>query len=95
MKTKPARTATASVSTVHAEHVGTAEFRGNLAKYLRQAKAGRPVVVQERGKNAYVLLKFEEQAPPSVFGCMRDHTDLGDDAVLNASASIWRQNKLP
>lgn len=36
------------ISTSDAQRVGAAEFRGNLAKYLKQAKAGTPVIIQER-----------------------------------------------
>jgi hypothetical protein len=36
---------------------------------LKLATAGTPVVIQERGRSAYVLLKFEKDASPPIFGC--------------------------
>lgn len=70
----------------HAEHVGAAEFRGNLAKYLRQAESGRPVIIQGRGRSAYVLLKLEEEeVPASVFGCMRGRTEYTAGTVVNST----------
>lgn len=84
----------APVSTSHAERVGTAEFRGNLATYLKQAKSGRPVIIQERGRSAYVLLKFEEGASTSAFGCMRERTRYMPGAVVNA-AEPWSPGAMP
>lgn len=94
MKTKRSGVSPAGTSTVNAERVGSAEFRGNLAKYLRQAKSGRPVIVQERGKSAYLLLKFEEPESPSVFGCMRQQTEYVAGSIYNADEKIWRKDKL-
>ncbi len=84
----------ARISTSHAERVGTAEFRGNLAKYLKQAKAGRPVIIQERGRGAYLLLKFEEEASRPAFGCMRDLTEYVGGTVVNADES-WLPGAMP
>lgn len=83
------------VSTSHAQRVGAAEFRGNLAKYLKQAKSGTPVIIQERGRSAYVLLKFEEEgAATSAFGCMRERTEYTTGTVVNA-AEPWSPGALP
>lgn len=82
------------LSPSHGQRVGAAEFRGNLAKYLKQAKSGTPVIIQERGRSAYVLLKFEEGDPASAFGCMRDRTEYVAGAVVNAGES-WRPGAMP
>lgn len=74
--------------------VGTAEFRANLAKYLKQASAGRPVIVQERGRDAYVLSKLEEAPPASIVGCMRERTEYTSGEVVNASER-WRAGAMP
>ncbi len=80
-------------STARAARVGVRAFRGNLAKYLKEAKAGRPIIVQERGRSAYVLLKFEE-APMPAFGCMRERTEYSAGAVVNADEP-WPPGKMP
>jgi prevent-host-death family protein len=82
------------VSSSRATHVGTAELRGNLAKYLRQAKAGTPIIIKERGRSAYVLLRFEDAAEPAAFGCMRARTEYAAGAVVNASEA-WRAGVMP
>lgn len=87
-KTKP------RLSVVHAERVGAAEFRGNLAKYLKQASAGRPVIIQERGRSAYVLVKLEDESPPSIFGCMSERTEYVVGTVVNA-AERWSPGAMP
>lgn len=84
----------ARISTSHAERVGAAEFRGNLAKYLKQAKSGRPVIIQERGRSAYVLLKFEEEASMLAFGCMRERTEYTAGAIVNADEP-WAPGAMP
>lgn len=81
-------------STPHAIRVGSAELRGNLAKYLKQARSGRPIIIQERGRSAYVLLKFEEEPAASTFGCMRERTDYTRGAVVNAAES-WSAGTMP
>jgi prevent-host-death family protein len=81
-------------TTTTAERVGTAEFRGNLAKYLKQARAGRPVIVQGRGRDAYVLIRLEEDGEPPPFGCLADRTDYAREGVLGAEER-WRAGKLP
>lgn len=81
-------------SVAHAERVGTAEFRGNLAKYLKQASAGRPVIIQERGRSAYVLAKLDDEPRPSVFGCMSDRTEYVAGTVVNA-AERWSPGVMP
>jgi prevent-host-death family protein len=93
--TRPAKkTTTARISASHAARVGTAEFRGNLAKYLQQAKAGTPVVIRERGRSAYVLVKLEESPSASVFGCMRDRTGYTPGTVVNADED-WSAGAMP
>jgi prevent-host-death family protein len=82
------------ISTSHAQRVGAAEFRGNLAKYLKQAKAGTPVIIQERGRSAYVLSRFEEGPKLSAFGCMRERTQYTAGAVVNASEP-WPPGGMP
>lgn len=77
-----------------ADCVGTAEFRGNLAKYLKQAKLGRPVVIQERGRRAFLLTLVEEDAPRSVFGCMRARTEYMAGTIVNAAES-WSTGVMP
>ncbi len=77
----------------HAERVGTAKFRARLASYLKQARSGRPVVIQERGRDAYVLMRLD-QPPAHVFGCMRDRTEYEEGAVVNA-AEAWSAGTLP
>jgi prevent-host-death family protein len=81
-------------SVAYAERVGVAEFRGNLAKYLKQASAGRPVIIQERGRGAYVLLELEDEPAPSIFGCMKDRTAYVASAVVNA-AERWPSGAMP
>lgn len=81
-------------TTGQTEAVGTAEFRANLAKYLKEASAGRPVIVQERGRPAYVLSKLEAEAPTSIVGCMRERTEYVAGAVVSA-AERWRAGALP
>jgi antitoxin (DNA-binding transcriptional repressor) of toxin-antitoxin stability system len=83
------------VPTSHAERVGAAELRGNLAKYLRHAKAGRAVIIQERGRTAYVLVRFAEEPAASVFGCMRERTTYTRGAVVNAAPSEWGPGEMP
>jgi len=73
---------------------GSAELRANLAKYLKLVKGGRPLIVQERGKSAYVLLKYEEQPPESVLGCLRDRTEYVRGTVVNAKEA-WSAGELP
>ena len=82
------------ISAAHAERVGSAEFRGNLAKYLKQAKSGRPVIIEERGRSVYVLLRFEESESASVFGCMRERTEYVAGAIVNATER-WSPGTLP
>jgi antitoxin (DNA-binding transcriptional repressor) of toxin-antitoxin stability system len=74
--------------------VGAAEFRGNLAKYLKQARSGVPVIIQERGRSAYMLLKFEEEATASAFGCMRQRTEYTTGDVVNADEP-WAAGRMP
>ena len=74
--------------------VGASELRGNLAKYLKLVKGGTPVIIQERGRNAYVLSRFEDEAKPSIFGCMRDRTEYVSGAILNADEE-WTAGELP
>lgn len=78
----------------HSEAVGTAEFRANLAKYLKQARTGRPVLVQERGRSAYVLSSLEDEPPSSIVGCMRERTEYFTGAVVNAGEQ-WRAGDMP
>ncbi len=82
------------VATSRAHRVGVAEFRGNLAKYLQQAEAGTPVVIQDRGASKYVLLRFDEDAPLPIFGCMRERTAYAKGAVVNATEP-WPVGALP
>lgn len=88
-KSKPARRRQVKDS----ESVGTAEFRAKLAKYFQQANAGRPVIIRERARSAYVLSRLEEVPPPSIVGCMRERTELSGD-VVNANEP-WRPGDLP
>jgi antitoxin (DNA-binding transcriptional repressor) of toxin-antitoxin stability system len=74
--------------------VGVTEFRGNLAKYLKSAKAGRAVVVLERGERAYVLRRIEAEPPQRIFGCMRERTEMAAKAVVGASEH-WSAAELP
>ena len=80
----------------HAERVGAAEFRGNLAKYLRQAKSGRPVIIQGRDRSAYVLLMLEEEeeVSASIFGCMRERTEYAAGTVVR-SPEEWSPGAIP
>lgn len=43
------------------------------------------MIVQEHGRNAYLLTKLEETPPPSIVGCMRERTDCAAGEVVNAS----------
>lgn len=83
-----------AVPSSHAQRVGTSELRGNLAKYLKLAKAGTTVIIQERGRNAYVLLRMEDEAVPDAFGCMRDRTEYVPGAVVGA-VEPWRAGRIP
>ena len=67
-----------------AVRVGAAEFRGNLAKYLRRAKSGRPVIIEGRDRSACVLLKLDEETSASVLGCMRDRTEYSAGTVFRS-----------
>lgn len=78
----------------HSDRIGTAEFRGNLAKYLKQARSGRPVVIQERGRSRYLLLRFDQEAAPPIFGCMRERTGYTRGAVVHATEP-WSPGSLP
>ena len=92
---RPARSRPkAPVATSRARRVGVAEFRGNLARYLKQAGSGTPVVIQERGASKYVLVRFDEDAPPPIFGCMRERTAYTKGAVVNAPEP-WPAGTLP
>lgn len=77
----------------HAEHVGTTEFRANLAKYLKRASAGQPIIIQERGRSAYILSKFEDE-PPSIFGCMKERTEYIRGTIVYADES-WSPGAMP
>jgi Antitoxin Phd_YefM, type II toxin-antitoxin system len=81
-------------SVARATQVGVADFRGNLAKYLKDAKAGRPIVVLERGKKAYVLQRFDETPLPSVWGGMHARTEYVQGEVVNACES-WPSGRMP
>ena len=83
-----------SKSSATAERVGAAEFRTNLAKYLKLARSGRKVIIQQRGRNAFVLTRFEEGAPTTVLGCMRDRTQCAEGAVINARET-WSAGEMP
>ncbi len=83
-----------SIPSSDAERVGASEFRANLAKYLKLAKAGTTVIIQERGRNAYVLVGAEDDAQPDGFGCMRDRTEYVPGAVVGARES-WRAGRMP
>lgn len=87
------RAKSAETAPARSDHVGTAEFRGNLAKYLRRVRAGGSVVIQERGRDAYLLSKFEPR-PTSIFGCMRERTEYVSGSVVNA-AEAWSAGLLP
>lgn len=76
------------------ERVGTAELRGNLAKYLRTVESGHPLIIQDRGRDAYLLSKLASGAAPSIFGCMRDRTDHVPGSVTNAGES-WSPGAMP
>jgi prevent-host-death family protein len=76
-----------------AESVGIADLRANLAKYLKLAAMGRPVIVRERGRAAYVLTRYQEQED-EVFGCMRERTQYTEGTVLNADES-WPPGAMP
>ncbi|MGH7283403.1 MAG: hypothetical protein ACRELY_17890 [Polyangiaceae bacterium] len=76
-----------------AEHVGTADFRANLAKYLRRVKLGRVLVVQERGKDSFMISKIEPLAD-SGRGCMKDRTTYEPGAILNAEED-WTPPDFP
>jgi prevent-host-death family protein len=89
------RAAKVPISTSQAERVGSAEFRGNLAKYLKRAKSGRPVIIQERGRSAYVLVRFEEEDAAPAFGCMRERTEYAAGTVLNATRESWSAGGMP
>ena len=82
------------VAAAHAERVGTAEFRAHLAKYLERAKSGRTVIIQERGRNAYVLLRFEDGGRPPPFGCMRGRIEYTSGAVVGGSEQ-WAAGEMP
>lgn len=92
--TRPGKAQTVRRSAAALEAVGVAEFRANLAKYLKQASVGRRVIVRERGRRAYVLSSLEEEAAPSIVGCMRERTELGNGEVVNALES-WRAGPMP
>ncbi len=74
--------------------VGSAEFRGNLAKYLRRAKEGLPVIVKERGKPTYILRRLDEESLPSVLGGLRERTSYSPGAIPRHSES-WTAGALP
>ena len=79
---------------VATHRVGTAEFRTNLAKYLRLAETGHRVVILQRGKGACVLSRFDGNAPAPVLGCMQDRTEMAAGAVVNAGEA-WEGGALP
>jgi hypothetical protein len=65
-----------------------------MAGYLKLAESGRQIIILQRGKGTFMLVKVEEDAPSSVFGCMQDRTQLQAGAVLNAQED-WRAGSLP
>ena len=75
------------------ESVGIAELRANLAKYLKQASAGRPIIVRERGRPTWILTRYQERQE-DVFGCMKERTRYEQGTVLNADES-WLPGKMP
>ncbi|MGQ0504244.1 MAG: type II toxin-antitoxin system Phd/YefM family antitoxin [Myxococcaceae bacterium] len=77
-----------------AERVGTAEFRAHLAKYLRSARGGRAVVIEERGHGAYLLTRLEEPTRSTILGCMRDRTEYSSGTVVNAGET-WSPRPAP
>lgn len=91
---KSAAKTSRKISPAHARSVGASELRGNLAKYLKLAKAGTTVIIQERGRNAYVLLRFEDDAERPAFGCLRERTEYVSGAVVSARED-WRPGELP
>lgn len=82
------------VSTARADRVGTAEFRRNLAKYLGQARAGRPVTIVARSGDAFVLVRADVDAPRSIVGCMRDRTSYLSGSVVGATEP-WSGGEMP
>jgi antitoxin (DNA-binding transcriptional repressor) of toxin-antitoxin stability system len=84
----------ASGPLVFAESVGSAEFRANLAKYLKQARSGRPVIIRERGKSSFLLSRLDDDGADTVLGCMRDRTEYVRGAVVNARET-WSGGGLP
>jgi prevent-host-death family protein len=81
-------------SLTHAERVGAAEFRANLAKYLKQAEAGRPVIVQDRGRGACLVSRFDEEPPPSILGSMSSRTEYVAGSVVDAGET-WAGGEMP
>lgn len=52
------------------------------------------MVVQERGRSAYVLSKLEDEPIPSIFGCMRERTEYVAGTVVNADEQ-WCAGAMP
>ncbi len=77
-----------------AERVGTAEFRRNLATYLKRADTGVPVIIQDRGRDAYLLSRIEDEERDSVVGGMRERTEYTPGTVVNA-LERWRPGEMP
>jgi len=76
--------------------VGVAELRRELARYLRAAEAGREIVIQDRGRDAFVLRRYEPERDPKGigFGCMRDQTEYTAGTIWNADEA-WAAGELP
>ena len=92
--TKPKGKGSPSTPAARSARVGIAEFRGNLATYLERARSGQPIIIQERGRNAYVLSSFVETAPATTFGCMRTRTEYLAGSIVNARES-WAAGEMP
>jgi prevent-host-death family protein len=74
--------------------VSAAEFRKHVRKYLKAASTGHDVIIQERGRSAYVLRRLETKERPSIFGCMREFTQCEAGVVWNATEE-WGASELP
>lgn len=55
------------------------EAKANLSKYIRQAKAGKPVYIGARGETEVVLTAAPKKQPASLWGAMKGQFNFSEE----------------